>query len=297
MSKKFEIFISYRRKGGYDTAKLFYDRLRLDGYSVFFDIDTVSTLRSGNFDKELEVRVKKCRDFILILSSGVFDRVSKKGYNEEDDWVRQEINHALKNNKNIVPLIQEGFKFPDDLPADVRDDICKKNSLELQPQHFEATYERMKESFLLSKPRWAVRNYKYIKNSIIGAVLAIAVYSFFMAYSFHQKQVEVIKAEAEQNEQNLTRTTDSIKAVMDSMKAVMDSIRITSEYERKLLIDSISRAVVDSINKVPPAIRAKAVTSAPVKTASAPAKTAPAKTAPAKTTQQKSSKTTPRSKK
>jgi hypothetical protein len=48
---KFKIFISYRRKGGYDTAKLIYERLKMDGYSVSFDLDT---LENGNFGNELE---------------------------------------------------------------------------------------------------------------------------------------------------------------------------------------------------------------------------------------------------
>jgi hypothetical protein len=71
MAKKFDIFISYRRKGGFDSAKLLYDRLRLDGYSVSFDMDT---LERGDFDSELESRVKKCRDFMVVLTPGIFDR-------------------------------------------------------------------------------------------------------------------------------------------------------------------------------------------------------------------------------
>ncbi len=64
---KYDIFISYRRKGGYDSAKLLYDRLRIDGYNVSFDIDT---LVNGDFDTELEQRVADCKDFLLILRRG-----------------------------------------------------------------------------------------------------------------------------------------------------------------------------------------------------------------------------------
>jgi len=34
----FKIFISYRRSGGYDTAKLLYEKLKLDGYSVYSSV-------------------------------------------------------------------------------------------------------------------------------------------------------------------------------------------------------------------------------------------------------------------
>ena len=37
--KKYDIFISYRRDGGYETAKHLFDLLIRDGYSVSFDIN------------------------------------------------------------------------------------------------------------------------------------------------------------------------------------------------------------------------------------------------------------------
>ena len=58
MEPKFDIFISYRRKGGYETAKHLYDLLTRDGYRVSFDIDT---LRSGDFDVSLLARVEECK--------------------------------------------------------------------------------------------------------------------------------------------------------------------------------------------------------------------------------------------
>ena len=60
---KYEIFISYRREGGFDTAKHLFDLLRMDGYRVSFDIDT---LRNGDFDVALLKRIEECTDFILI---------------------------------------------------------------------------------------------------------------------------------------------------------------------------------------------------------------------------------------
>lgn len=49
-TNKYDIFISYRREGGYDTAKHLNDLLVRDGYRVSFDIDT---LRNGPFDKQI----------------------------------------------------------------------------------------------------------------------------------------------------------------------------------------------------------------------------------------------------
>ena len=159
MAKKFDIFISYRRKGGYDTAKLIFDRLRMDGYSVSFDMDT---LVNGNFDSELEHRVNGCKDFLLILSPGVFDRFfdSDPDYDPDNDWIRREISCALKMHKNIVPLFLDGFAYPKSLPGDVSG-ITKMNAIDLYPKYFEAAYDKMK-SFLTSKPSFLVKHRKKI---------------------------------------------------------------------------------------------------------------------------------------
>jgi hypothetical protein len=188
MSKKFDIFISYRRKGGFDTAKLIYDRLRMDGYSVSFDIDT---LVNGNFDVELEQRVNGCKDFLLVLNSGIFDRffVSNEDYDPDNDWVRREISCALKTNKNVVPLALEGFVFPKSLPPEVKE-IRSKNAIDLYPKYFEAGYEKIK-SFLISKPSWVVRHKKKIISCAAIILLAI-VASLYFAIS--KKDSELQKA-------------------------------------------------------------------------------------------------------
>ena len=68
---EFDIFISYRRVGGFETAKHLYDLLRHDGYAVSFDIDT---LREGKFNVALLSRIKMCPDFVLIVDPHTFDR-------------------------------------------------------------------------------------------------------------------------------------------------------------------------------------------------------------------------------
>lgn len=68
---KYDIFISYRREGGYDTAKHLNDLQVRDGYRVSFDIDT---LRNGDFDSQLLERIDQCKNFILIVNQHAFGR-------------------------------------------------------------------------------------------------------------------------------------------------------------------------------------------------------------------------------
>ena len=98
---KYDIFISYRRKGGYETAKHLYDLFSKDGYRVSFDLDT---LRNGDFDQALLKRIDQCSDFILILSKGAFARTLDPAFNPRQDWLRIEIAYALKKQKNIKLL-------------------------------------------------------------------------------------------------------------------------------------------------------------------------------------------------
>lgn len=114
---KYDIFISYKREGGYDTAKHLNDLLVRDGYKVSFDIDT---LRNGDFDTQLLERIEQCKDFILIVDEHCFDRTLDKDFEPQKDWLRCELAHALKHNKNIVPVFLSNVKgFPDRLPKDI----------------------------------------------------------------------------------------------------------------------------------------------------------------------------------
>ena len=90
---KYDIFISYRREA-YDTANLIAEKLRNAGYSVFFDIDT---LTSGKFNEQLINVISECKDFILVLPQNALDRCQNEG-----DWIRREVLCALQNDKNIV---------------------------------------------------------------------------------------------------------------------------------------------------------------------------------------------------
>jgi len=233
--KKFEIFISYRRKGGYDTAKLLYDRLRMDGYSVSFDIDT---LEKGNFDDELEKRVYDCKDFLLVLNPGVFDRFFDPECDPKGDWVRQEIVCALEANKNIVPLILDGFAYPKSLPEDVKD-IAKKNGIDLNPKHFEGAYANMKQKFLLSKPHWTKRNKKLLISLISTILLGIAAFVFFLLLNISKQNEQ--KELLLQEERIARQRADSIK------NAELDSIKMAIRTA-----DSIRRAALDSIKNIQP---------------------------------------------
>lgn len=144
-----DIFINYRRDGGFETAKHLNDLLIHDGYTVSFDIDT---LREGDFDETLLKRIDQCVDFILVVDKHTFDRTLDSNFYPKKVWLRIELAYALKLKMNIIPLLLSGVDgFPDNLPEDIAD-VTTKNGPEYNKYYFDEFYRRLK-SFLHCIPK------------------------------------------------------------------------------------------------------------------------------------------------
>lgn len=140
MNNKFDIFISYRREGGFEVAKHIKDLLTRDGYSVSFDMDN---LMNGDFNKELLKRIAECEDFILILDANVF-KGTLEGREKQKDWLRMELSEALSRDKNVIPVMLDGFKeFPEGLPQDIAE-VRYKNGPKYSKEYFDTFYDRLK---------------------------------------------------------------------------------------------------------------------------------------------------------
>src|SRR5688500_3852615 len=96
------VFISYRRSN-LRWALNIYQALTQHGYDVFFDYESIA---SGDFDKIILENIKARAHFIVVLTPSALDRC-----NQADDWLRREIEVAIDEQRNIVPLMMEGFDF------------------------------------------------------------------------------------------------------------------------------------------------------------------------------------------
>ncbi len=161
---RYDVFISYRRSGGEHTARLIRDSLVENGYNVFFDVES---LRSGQFNTKLYSVIEECRDFVIVLSPNALDRCA-----DEADWVRCEIEHALKHNKNVIPILLRDFVFPESLPASIAK-LRYLNGIEANTQFFDAFVEKLR-TFLSSKPHF-FSNTKRIVTAVCALILTAAV--------------------------------------------------------------------------------------------------------------------------
>ncbi len=113
---KYDIFISYRREGGAQYARILKAELEKRGYRdrVFLDYDE---LKDGRFDSRIMAAIDSAKVFVFILSPGSLDRCL-----DEKDWVRQEILYAIEHERHIIPVNFDGlFKsFPPYIPEEIR---------------------------------------------------------------------------------------------------------------------------------------------------------------------------------
>ena len=138
-----QIFISYRRERGADLAGRISDRLKGMGYDIFFDVES---MRSGTFDTQIFDAIDSCADVLLILPPNSLDRCVNEG-----DWVRTEIAYSLKKKKNIIPVIMEGFSWPEQLP----DDIAKVGTCQgvtVAQDYFDAVVGKIRDLLTCGDP-------------------------------------------------------------------------------------------------------------------------------------------------
>jgi len=137
------VFISYRRTN-YWTALAVYQDLTTRGFDVFIDYQNI---RSGDFEKVIIENIKWRTHFLVILSPSALERCINI-----NDLMRREIESALDEGRNIVPLIMEGFDFgsPDVIRVLTGKlaSLSRKNGLRIMPDFFSEAMERLRKEYL-----------------------------------------------------------------------------------------------------------------------------------------------------
>lgn len=134
----YDVFISYRRDGGFEMARLLYEHLKSVGLNPFFDLEE---LRSGQFNVKLYKAIEDSANFLLVLPPKSLDRCTA-----EDDWLRLEIEHAVEKDKNIIPLMMSGFEWPSDLPPSM-EKLPYYNAVKMSREYFDAALSKLYTMF------------------------------------------------------------------------------------------------------------------------------------------------------
>ncbi|MFH0954274.1 MAG: DUF4384 domain-containing protein, partial [Verrucomicrobiota bacterium] len=141
---RIQVFISYRREGGAELARLVWEGLNRRGYHAFMDVED---LRSGCFNEALYARIDSCSDLVVILTPKSLERCA-----QEDDWLRREVSHGIRKDKNIVPVMARGFQWPapGSLPPDLAD-LPGFQGISHSHDLFEASMDRL-ATMLVARP-------------------------------------------------------------------------------------------------------------------------------------------------
>lgn len=130
------VFISYRRESGSSLARIVQTELERRGFPCFLDVDD---LGAEHFDERLLHEIELAPNTVVVLAPGSLDRCRNP-----DDWLRREIVHAFKTNRNVIPFLADGFHFPaeKDLPEGL-EDLNRLNGVVYSHQYFTATFDKL----------------------------------------------------------------------------------------------------------------------------------------------------------
>jgi TIR domain-containing protein len=129
------IFISYRRQDSSDVTGRIYDRLiqHFGKPSVFKDVDSIPL--GADFRKHLDDSVAQCDVLLTVIGrQWLVGDVGQRRLNDVGDFVRIEIEAALRRNIPIVPVLVQGATIPrlEDLPETLQA-LVYRNGIPVRP--------------------------------------------------------------------------------------------------------------------------------------------------------------------
>ncbi|MBL7163441.1 MAG: toll/interleukin-1 receptor domain-containing protein [Anaerolineales bacterium] len=131
------IFLSYRREDSADVTGRIYDRLvqHFGQPSIFKDVDSIPL--GVDFRSHLDMMVGKCQIFIVVIGDRWLDEINAEGeirLSDPRDFVRIEIESALKRGIPVIPVLVSGATMPPEeiLPASLRD-LSYRNAILVRP--------------------------------------------------------------------------------------------------------------------------------------------------------------------
>jgi tetratricopeptide (TPR) repeat protein len=132
-----QIFISYRRDDAAYVTGHINDLLRkaFGGESVFTDVDNIAL--GVDFRAVLDESVSQCQVLLAVIGDNwltVKNRDDEPRLNDPADFVRIEIESALKRDIPVIPLLVSGAKMPleEDLPDSLKD-LAFRNGIQIRP--------------------------------------------------------------------------------------------------------------------------------------------------------------------
>ncbi len=143
------IFINYRRRDAAGTTGRLYDHLENSFHpdDLFMDVEDIAPGR--DFVKMLETEVQRCDVFLAVIGPNwlnMSDSQGRRMLDRENDYVRLEIEVALRLNKLVIPVLVDGGEVPapSDLPATIRA-LARRSGIRLSHERFKSDVQQLIE--------------------------------------------------------------------------------------------------------------------------------------------------------
>jgi hypothetical protein len=141
------IFISYRRQDEPNFAGRLYDRLatHFGRDRVFIDVDTIDL--GVDFAEVIDQSLSRCPIMIVVIGKRWIDVADDDGeprLDNPDDYVRLEIEKALRSRTRVIPVLVEGAPAPkgSQLPASLAS-LARRNGIAMAHDSFGSDADRL----------------------------------------------------------------------------------------------------------------------------------------------------------
>lgn len=138
MKCNYDVFISYRRDGGFETAQLVKSEIKQRGIGeerIFLD---THSLHDGDFEQKIKVAIEQSKSVVVIISNGCFDEI------KDTDYWYMEIKEALQLGKNIVPVFFDGItSFANQIIPQELQELTKKNAVTYHHEYANAAFDKL----------------------------------------------------------------------------------------------------------------------------------------------------------
>lgn len=141
------IFINYRRHDTEGYVGRLYDHLlkQFNAHDIFMDVQNIEP--GADFAEVLEEAVSTCDIFLMVIGFHWLTLRNADGerrLDEWDDFVRIEIETALKQNKVIIPILVSDARMPtaDQLPPSIRN-LARRHAMKLSHMRFANDVEEL----------------------------------------------------------------------------------------------------------------------------------------------------------
>jgi uncharacterized protein DUF4189/TIR domain-containing protein/putative peptidoglycan binding protein len=163
-----KIFINYRRgdEPGFTQALLGRLEQAFPAERLFIDVDNIPP--GEDFVRMLESQVAQCDAMLTVIGNNWLDATDERGGRRLDDphdFVRIEIESALKQGKRVIPVLvhQARMPYPEELPEAIRP-LSQRNAVRLTHERFRSDVQG-----LIKALQGAIEDVAARRSSAVGA--------------------------------------------------------------------------------------------------------------------------------